>query len=223
MKTKYLTVPLALGALAFATAACGEEKQSSSAAAAPASQSGGGSTPKPEAEVSNLSGKSTDVALDAKFVKALGELDLEPAPVGDATVEDGTLSVPITGGDVKYFKPGSVSPYVQGMIEHEGNWLSLTGGDTKVQLTDFVVNPGNSKLTGTVKANGKVAAENAPLFFLDGSDLEPLKTKGDKAILEGTEVTLTEEAADLLNKTFEVDALEKGVPIGDAKITLNTK
>ena len=36
-------------------------------------------------------------------------------------------------------------------------------------------------------------------------------------------MTLTEDAAELLNKTFEVEAFEKGLPIGEAKITLNTR
>lgn len=36
-------------------------------------------------------------------------------------------------------------------------------------------------------------------------------------------MTLTQDAAELLNKTFKVDAFKKGLPIGEAKITLNTK
>jgi hypothetical protein len=86
-----------------------------------------------------------------------------------------------------------------------------------------VVNPGNSKLTATVSANGEVAAEDAEVFFLDGTNLKPLQTKGNQAILKGTDVTLTEDAAELLNTTFEVDAFEKGLPIGEAKITLDTQ
>ena len=41
-------------------------------------------------------------------------------------------------------------PFVQGIIDHEGSGLSLTAGDTTVELTDFVIDPGTSELTGTV-------------------------------------------------------------------------
>ncbi len=41
-------------------------------------------------------------------------------------------------------------------------------------------------------------------------------------MLEGTTVKLKAEAADLLNQTFAVDALEEGLVIGTAKITIDT-
>ena len=98
------------------------------------------------------------------------------------------------------------------MIDHDGSGLSLTGGGKKVELTDFEVDPGKSVLTGKVTVDGKVAAESAPLFFLDGRTLKPLET-GDNgtAILEGTTVKLKQEAADLLNQTFGADALTGGL------------
>ena len=36
-------------------------------------------------------------------------------------------------------------------------------------------------------------------------------------------MTLTKDAAKLLNKTLETDALEKGFPVGKAKITIDTQ
>ncbi len=41
-------------------------------------------------------------------------------------------------------------------------------------------------------------------------------------MLEGTTVKLKQEAADLLNMTFGIDALKAGLVIGKAKITVNT-
>lgn len=46
--------------------------------------------------------------------------------------------------------------------------------------------------------------------------------ENDTAILEGTTVKLKQEAADLPNRTFGVDALAGGFVIGVAKITVNT-
>jgi len=205
---------LAIGALAFGASACGGDDDSEPAAAAP----------KPVAQVDQLSGRSTAVTLDSGFVGALQQLKLTPAPLGDASISKaGVASFPITGGNVTYYKPGSVSPYVQGEVDHDGSGLSLTGGGKTVELTDFVVDPGKSVLTGTVSVDGKVAADAAPLFFLDGRTLNPLEVNDNgTAVLEGTTVKLKDEAAQLLNKTFGVDALKEGLVIGVAKITINT-
>jgi hypothetical protein len=209
MKTRIAAIVAASAALGLA--ACGSDDKP---AAAPA--------PTPAAKIDQLSGQTTAVALDANFVKALGTLKLTPAPVGSGEIsKQGVASFPITGGNVTYYTPGSISPYVQGEIDHDGSGLSLTGGGKTVELTDFVIDPGKSVLTGKVTVDGQVAAESAPLFFLDGRTLKPLETEGDTAILEGTTVKLKAEAADLLNSTFGTDALQGGLVIGVAKITVN--
>ena len=207
----------ALGAaclLALGAAACGGDEDN---AAPQASQ------PEPVAQIDALSGQKTEVMLDAGFVDALGTLELTPAPVGDGKItKSGVARFPITGGNVTYYEPGSVAPFVQGEIDHDGSGLSLTGGGKTVELTDFVVDPGASILTGTVTVDGEVAAETAPLFFLDGRTLQPLEAQGSAAVLEGTTVKLKDEAATLLNDTFDTDALQEGLVIGVAKITVNT-
>lgn len=203
IKTLAVVVALALGA-----AACGSDGEP-----APV---------EPVASIPSLSGQDTAVTLDAGFVEALGALELTPAPLGDAELSRGVASFPITGGTVTYYKPGTESPYVQGMIAHDGSGLSLTGAGKTVELTDFAVDPGKSVLTGKVAVDGEVAAESAPLFFLDGRTLKPLRTGDGTAVLEGTTVKLKQEAADLLNQTFGTDALAGGFVVGVAKITVNT-
>ncbi len=207
-------IPIALavtGALAFGLAACGGNDKSSSKG-------------KLVASVPDLTGKSTSVKLDKGFVDALTSLKVAPGPVGKASITStGSAVFPITGGNVKYFKPGSVTPYVTGKIDHQGSGLSLTAGSTKVELTNFVVDPGKSVLTGKVAVNGKTAAPSAPLFFLDGSTLEPISVKksDSTAVLTGTTVKLKQEAADLLNKTFKIKALKAGLKIGVARIVID--
>jgi hypothetical protein len=209
-------------ALALGATACGSDESSSSSGAG--SGSGSSEQAKPVADIPSLSGKSTAVALDPGFVDALTKLKLTPSPLGDATIsEQGVASFPITGGNVKYFKPGTVSPFVQGEIDHDGSGLQLKGGGKTVDLTDFVVDPGASVLTGKVTVDGKEAAASAPLFFLDGRTLKPLESKPNgTAVLEGTTVKFKDESAQLLNDTFGVTALEGGLPVGIAKITVNT-
>ena len=215
----FKTAAMVAGAamLTFGVAACGSSNSSTTSTAA---------SVKPVAQIKTLqgSGQSTAVALDAGFVKALGTLKLTPAPVGTATVSKaGVATFPITGGNVTYYKPGTVSPYVQGTIDHSGSGLSLTGGGKVVDLTNFVVHPGASVLTGKVTVDGKVAAASAPLFFLDGRTLKPLEAKSNgTAVLQGTTVKLKQSAATLLNQTFGVTALKNGLVIGVATITVNT-
>jgi hypothetical protein len=215
-----LTILLAAAALSFGVAACGSDDESSSSTP---------TRPDPVAQVDQLSGRATAVTLDGGFVEALQSLKLTPGPLGAASISKaGVASFPITGGSVTYYEPGSVSPYVQGEIDHDGAGLSLEGGGKRVELTDFVVDPGASVLTGKVTVDGpqaapQVAAESAPLFFLDGRTLNPLEVNDNgTAVLEGTTVKLKAEAAELLNQTFGVEALEEGLVIGVAKITINT-
>ena len=223
MFIRRLTTLAAVAALAVGVTACGDDEEETSGG-------GGGSTteqqskPEPVAQIDKLSGEVTAVKLDAGFVEALESLKVTPGVLGDAKLENGSLKFPITGGNVTYYEPGSVSPYVQGMIDHKGSGFSLTAGGKQVDLENFVVAPGTSTLTGKVSVDGKVAAESAPLFFLDGGTLQPLRTTDDgRAVLEGTTVKLKEEAAMLLNDTYGIDALEAGLVIGVAKITVNTQ
>ena len=68
--------------------------------------------------------------------------------------------------------------------------------------------------------DGEVAAESAPLFFLDGRTLQPLRTAagGKTAILAGTTVKLKQEAADLLTDQFPA-VLETNAIAGRAMAT----
>ncbi|MEP6852877.1 MAG: hypothetical protein ABJA87_09505 [bacterium] len=181
---------------------------------------------KPVAQINNLSkGKMTQVTLDKGFVDALTTLKLTPGTVGTAKLDGGTgvASFPITGGNVTYYKPGTVNPFVQGDIQHNGSGLSLTAGATKVELTDFDIDPGTSKLYGKVSVNGAVAAPKAYLFNLDGRTLKALQTPTkDTAVLEGTKVEISPDAAGLLNQTFKTDAVKAGLLVGVAKITVAT-
>ena len=203
--------------LAAPLSACSSDDDSSS------SSSSSASAPKPVAEIENLTGGDTQITLDQGFVDALTTLKLTPGVVGDATLTDGALDFPVTGGNVSVFTPGEVSPYVIGQLQHEGSGLSLTAGDTTVELTNFNVDPGVSRVYGDVTVNGKVAVTSAFLFQLDGRTLKPLATEGDTAILEGTKVEISDVAAPLLNDTFKTDAVTAGLLVGIAKITVDTK
>jgi len=219
MTKRLAAVLMLLAALAIGVGACGSDDETTSSD----STSSSTETPEPVAAIDDLTGVQTKVTLDAGFVDALGKLGLTPGAVGGAKLADGYIKFPITGGNVEYYDPASdYRPYVQGEIDHEGSGLSLEAGGTTVELTDFVIDPGTSELFGTVSANGKVAAEDAKLFDLDGSTLKPLAVdeNAGTATLEGTTVLLSDDAAALLNDTFKTDALAGGFKIGISEITV---
>ena len=205
----------------LSAAACGTSSSDTSSTSSSSSASKA-SAPKPVAAIDSLQGNDTQVTLDQGFVDALTALKLTPGTVGTAKLENGALIFPITGGNVTVFKPGTVSPYVIGQIQHEGSGLSLTAGGTKVELTNLNVDPGVSRIYGDVTVNGKVAASSAYLFKLDGRTLKPLSTGSGTATLEGTKVEISPVAAPVLNQVFKTDAVKPGLLVGIAKITVNT-
>ena len=208
--------------------ACGSNDVDTAAAADTSSSSASYGRPAPVATVAAIPGGSTAVALDTGFTDALTTLGLTPGTVGGATLDGatGTISFPMTGGEVTlYDRESGYRPWVQGTLFHEGSGLSLTAGATTVELTDFTIDPGKpARLFGNVSVNGTLAAASAPLFNLDGSTLNPPTMDADgSAVLQGTTVKLSDEAAALLNSTFGTDALAGGFVIGVATITVETK
>ncbi|MCW2849795.1 MAG: hypothetical protein JWR90_3769 [Marmoricola sp.] len=202
----------------LSAAACGSSSDSSSSS----SSSTKVSAPKPVAAIDSLKGNDTAVTLDQGFVDALTSLKLTPGVVGTAKLTNGALVFPITGGNVTVFKPGTVSPYVIGQVQHEGSGFSLSAGGTKVEITNLNVDPGVSRVYGDVSVNGKTAVTSAYIFKLDGRTLKPLSTGNGTATLEGTKVEISPVAAPLLNQTFKTDAVKPGLLVGIAKITVNT-
>ncbi len=212
----------AAGLLVGSLAACSTPAEEEPTTESSPSQEAPAADPEPIASIPALDGVDTQVTLDAGFVEALGTLGLTPGVIGGATLSpEGVLAFPITGGNVDYYDPAEdYRPYVQGQIDHEGSGISLTAGDTVVELTDFVIDPGTSELTGTVTVNGEVAGEDVFIFNLDGSTLNPLEMDADgNAVLEGTTVLISEDAAPLLNDTFGTDAVTDELVVGIAKIT----
>ena len=176
--------------------------------------------PTPLASIPELAGVDTQVTLDAGFVEAITGLGLTPGVTGTATLTDGVLAFPITGGNVDYYDPAEdYRPYVQGSISHDGSGITLTGGDKVVGLSDFRIDPATSQLFGTVTLNGELVDNDVYIFNLDGSTLKPLAEVDGNAVLEGTTVLVSPDAAGLLNETFGVTAVTDQLVVGIAKIT----
>ena len=65
------------------------------------------------------------MTLDPTLLPTLTSLHVTPAPTGTATLTmpggAATLNFPITGGNVTIYNKGAVTPYVQGIIHHDGS------------------------------------------------------------------------------------------------------
>ena len=207
---------IAVALLALTAGACGSDDEGAAGDSAAA--------PKPVAQIDALPAAPPRSRSTPASSSALESLEGHARSGRDATIsKQGVASFPITGGNVTYYEPGTVSPFVQGELDHDGAGLSLTAGG-KRSSDGLRHRSGSLGLTGTVSVDGEVAAEDAPLFFLDGRTLNPLQVDESKgtAILEGTTVKLKAEAADLLNETFGIQDLEEGLVAGVATITIDT-
>ncbi len=163
------------------------------------------------AAISRLGGKRTAVKLDSGTASALQQLGVSVTPVGSATFDGGTSTVafPITGGFAAIHSDLTYQPgYIAGSVIHQASGLKFTKGSRSLEVTDFVVDPGNSLLTAT--AGGK---PGVPLLFLDGTNVQ-VSQEGPDVVLDGTVAKLTDTAASALNTTFGVTAFQAGMPLG---------
>ena len=163
--------------------------------------------------IAHLTGQGTTVSLDAGTLQALTSLGVKPAPYGTATLSGTDITFPITTGYAeihsdKSFKPG----YIVGSVQHDGSGVTLTKGSTVVTLKNFVIDPGNSMLYGTVGDKPGV-----PLFFLDGTNVQ-VSTPNGTVHLDGTKVELTSTAATALDQAFGTTAVKPGLVLGVAHI-----
>lgn len=204
--TKVLTAVTAVG-LAATMAACSSDKA------------------KPQAQFSKLTGGTTSIKFAPSFIQAVVGLKVTPKTVGGAKLDLGnrTVSFPITGGNVKIYKKGDVTPYVQGEIDHKGALELIAGKGKKktvIALKKFVIDPGNnSKLSGDVYVNGKRQFQGAKLFDLDGGTLKTptVDSKTGVATLTGTTVYVAQDVATALNAQLHLTGKKK-LPTGFEKI-----
>ena len=232
MASTKLNAAVLAGLLTVSLAACGSNDTSTGAEAAPSTTAAAPTTtaaasPKVLAEVPDMSkGESTTVTLSDEFLKGITDLKVTPGVVGKTKLTDGKLIFPITGGMATLYEQGTTGsePFIVGVVEHDGQGITLSAGGKEVELKNFDVDAGKSEIRTDIAVDGKSFGEDVPTFIADGTNLEyPPTTEGNNAILEGTEVKLTAGAADALNTVFGVTAFTEGFPIGVAKIAVATQ
>ncbi|MGI9034342.1 MAG: hypothetical protein ACR2HY_11905 [Acidimicrobiales bacterium] len=175
----------------------------------------------PSSEFLNLKsgpGLNTTVDLDAATLKVLSDNKVVPSAVSPATVTTAngvtTASFPITEGYVGVY-PATDPNYIRGTFSHDGG-LKFTAGGKSLELTDFIVNPGDSTLSATV-TGGSVAQ----VLDLDGANVKVSQDASGNTKLDGTVAKLSQVGADALNKYFGVSIFKQGIVLGVVHITAN--
>lgn len=196
---RLLRLGLVLGviaALGLVLAACGDDDDDDGEGAATA------------ATELALTGDQTTLVLDSGTAGVLEQKMVTVAPIAPATAGDDGISFPITGGTID-------AETLAGKIEHSGG-LVFSAGGTELEVTDFVID--NTAVDDPVVPLLATAGEDQiPLLAVDLSALERSED-GDVIVLEGIAASLTSEAADALNTTFDVAFFEEGLAIGDVTV-----
>lgn len=156
----------------------------------------------------------TLVELLPGFVDALTSLQIAPSKDLPATLYQRIAYLPITGGRLD-------AANAKGEVPHSGG-LKLTRGATQVVISDFIIDTasGAPKLTGIVTANGSIVGR-IPLFNLQLPALTlplTLPPGPETLLIEGSKVTLTQEAATALNGVFATSAFVGGFNVGIASV-----
>lgn len=205
---------LALAAAAALTfAACGDDANDQNESGQPNTQASRQAAP--QAEFLSLRGVSTSVDLDPGTAKVLADNKVTVAPIEPATASTSggktTVSFPISEGYVAVY-PTDQPNYIRGTFSHTGG-LRFTAGGKSLQLTDFIVNPGNSTLTATVEGGAA-----APVLDLDGTNVKVTQDAQGQTRLDGTIAKLSQTGADAMNKFFNVSIFKQGIPLGEVHV-----
>jgi hypothetical protein len=154
----------------------------------------------------------TEVAFSSDLTNALSSLNVQVEGFGNTRINRGVADFRIIGGAAD-IETGKVD------IIHNGG-LTFKTGDVTVNLTDFIIsNLGDSPvITGAVTVNNDLVTR-APLFDLQIGQVETSEKRGRVNLdLEDVRLTLTGDAANVLNQAFDVNAFTSGFNIGTADV-----
>jgi len=154
----------------------------------------------------------TSVELSDSLINAFGALNVQAAGYSGTRIRNGIADFLITGGATDL-------DATEVEIIHRGG-LTLTAGETEVNLTDFIISNVNQEavLTGTVIANDELVAR-IPLFSLQIGGVNVASgDRFDNLELTNVDVSLLGRAAVTLNRAFNVNAFTAGLDIGTAQV-----
>lgn len=156
-----------------------------------------------------LDGVATTLSLASGAVATLNSFGVQAAPVSPATSGSSGLSFPITGGKVD-------AKTLAGQIQQSGG-ISLTMGSIFVEFKDFQINIDDSP-----DLTAMVGSSRIPILSLDAS--KATQQVSDRTVTLGQiGVTLTTEAAQLLNQTFGTNVVTAGLALGTMSVEARSR
>jgi hypothetical protein len=170
--------------------------------------------------IASLTGTGMSLTLATATVAALKAVGVTIAPEGTASLVSGgaAMNFPITSGYAEVHSDRSFKPsYVLGSIEHYGSGITLGVGGTSVNLTDLVVDLGESMIYGTIGTT-----EDVPLLSLGRRSLT-VKQTGGVLVVGGLAADLTATGASELDALFHTTAITANMPLGTVQITASGK
>ena len=173
----------------------------------------GTSTASGQVTLSPLTGETTQLTLESKFLDALRALRVDIEPVGGAeaqTASGGTNFVfPVTGGEVTIDATGTEA--MTGTVQHRGG-LRLSALGRNATIEEFVLDADRGQLTAMV------GGRRVPLLPVDTSDAQVTRQDGEVVVVDD-DVSLEPAAGEALARQLGLPALPS-VEFGRLQTTL---
>jgi hypothetical protein len=198
---------ISTAATSSSTAATSSSTAATSSSTAATSRTSPGTWPKITyaSARATVIGKSTDVVVNPAVSAMLRHAGITVTAVAPATAET-TLLFPVSGGQV-------VIATLAGTIDHTGG-LTFRHGGKSVTLTSFVINTNTRRLTATV------SGASVPIFDLNLASSRHAGLRHDTVVASNIKLTVTSQAATVLNRDLGVSAFKARMKFGIAALNV---
>jgi len=206
-------------------------------------------TPPAGATSLSVDGGSTDVLIDMSFDEMLSSMGIEFGISGNTAMNEGIVSIPVTGGELFLSEDGSE---VTGEIAHEGSGITFAADGTMLEISDLSIDTESGEVWGEVETDGASEdviedgdvtdddgvveggddaegndgdtgdEDRVLIFTLDMTNMEDVVWENGVLTLNGSNVMLSADTAALLSTTFPgTDAIMADTVIGEVDVMVN--
>lgn len=152
-----------------------------------------------------VTGKSTDVVVNPAVSAAFKHAGITVTAVAPATAKT-TLLFPVSGGQI-------VVATLVGTVDHTGGLIFSHSGKS-VTLTNFVINTNTKQLTATA------GVRSMRIFDLNLASPKRVSRPPGTVVASNIKLTVTSQAATVLNSGLGVSTFKAGMNFGIATLTL---
>ncbi|MBO0883210.1 MAG: hypothetical protein J2P17_23315 [Mycobacterium sp.] len=197
-----------VAAAGLAVAACGGSSSSNPSSGTAATSGASSSTPATTTYVSakaTVIGKSTAVVVNPVLSAALKHAGITTTAVTPATAKR-MLRFPVSGGQITV-------KTLAGHVDHAGG-LTFRHRGSSVTLTNLVINTQTKQLTAAV------GGHSMPVFDLNHVRSKPASGRHGTVVARDVKLTVSSQAATVLNSDLGVSTFRTGMNFGIATLTV---